>query len=333
MIRVYLCALLAAILAGLHALPFVPRPDRLFGAAVPSKVRHGDAGREALGRYERDLLPWTVVSLMASLVLPLSWAVYWLEAAFLIPLVAACRLFFRERAGIQPLVLPASPIREATLAGDGRYRLALLFLGPLAILAATALYLHFNWVRIPARFPVHWGTNGVPNGWSTRSVAGVYGPLLLGGFVVVFLSGIFMLAAWGSRASAQQPAGKLVPIAVAYCIAVAFSAAGLLPLYVVPPGALVAVILGFIGFIGVMIWLSSRRRADSFTNAEEITPDRCWHGGEFYYNPADPALFVEKRVGIGLTLNFGHRGSWVVLGLILLVPASLAILAFALVKR
>lgn len=46
-------------------------------------------------------------------------------------------------------------------------------------------------------------------------------------------------------------------------------------------------------------------------------------GGRIYLNPEDPALWVEKRFGIGWTLNFGNRWSWLVLGL-LLAPALLA---------
>jgi uncharacterized membrane protein len=50
-------------------------------------------------------------------------------------------------------------------------------------------------------------------------------------------------------------------------------------------------------------------------------------GGRIYINPQDPALWVDKRFGIGWTLNFGNRWSWLVLGLLLapalLVPALL----------
>jgi uncharacterized membrane protein len=41
--------------------------------------------------------------------------------------------------------------------------------------------------------------------------------------------------------------------------------------------------------------------------------DRYWHGGFFYSNPDDPALFVEKRYGLGWTLNFGHPEARLVL--------------------
>ncbi|HEV2378339.1 MAG TPA: DUF5808 domain-containing protein [Terriglobia bacterium] len=39
----------------------------------------------------------------------------------------------------------------------------------------------------------------------------------------------------------------------------------------------------------------------------------------------NPALFVEKRFGIGYTLNFGRPGSWFMLTALLLVPVVIAL--------
>jgi hypothetical protein len=41
------------------------------------------------------------------------------------------------------------------------------------------------------------------------------------------------------------------------------------------------------------------------------TPDNCWKLGRFYFNPADPALWVETRAGFGYTMNFARPLSWV----------------------
>jgi hypothetical protein len=90
-VRLYLLLPLAITLASLHALPFVPRPDRLFGVAVPREIRCGNEGWQALRHYQLQLLPWTAAVLFVSLWLPLSWAVLWMEAAFLIP-AHHCRL-------------------------------------------------------------------------------------------------------------------------------------------------------------------------------------------------------------------------------------------------
>lgn len=41
--------------------------------------------------------------------------------------------------------------------------------------------------------------------------------------------------------------------------------------------------------------------------------DRYWKLGEFYFNPDDPALFLEKRFGIGWTINLARPMAWVIL--------------------
>jgi uncharacterized membrane protein len=50
------------------------------------------------------------------------------------------------------------------------------------------------------------------------------------------------------------------------------------------------------------------------------TDDRYWTGGLLYSNRADPAFLVEKRFGIGYTLNFAHPFAWALLTLIVAIP-------------
>jgi hypothetical protein len=110
-IRLYLLLPIAFTLASLHALPFVPRPDRLFGVAVPREIRYGSEGRQILRRYELQLLPWTAAALLASLWLPLSWAVMWVVSLSLVPMIAAGWIFSRRRAEVRPFALPAPSTR------------------------------------------------------------------------------------------------------------------------------------------------------------------------------------------------------------------------------
>jgi uncharacterized membrane protein len=58
-----------------------------------------------------------------------------------------------------------------------------------------------------------------------------------------------------------------------------------------------------------------------------VDDDRSWKLGQFYFNPADPALFVEKRFGIGYTCNFGRPAAWVLIGafVALIVAALVAV--------
>jgi uncharacterized membrane protein len=48
--------------------------------------------------------------------------------------------------------------------------------------------------------------------------------------------------------------------------------------------------------------------------------DRYWKWGMIYFNPKDPAIFIEKRFGVGWTINFGRPGAYIAIaGLIALI--------------
>ena len=52
--------------------------------------------------------------------------------------------------------------------------------------------------------------------------------------------------------------------------------------------------------------------------SRDATPDHAWKiGGLFYFNPRDPAIWVEKRVGLGYTLNVGTSRAWLLIGMML----------------
>ena len=64
----------------------------------------------------------------------------------------------------------------------------------------------------------------------------------------------------------------------------------------------------------VYYFLLIRNRPRLSTRAGDHTPDVCWKLGIFYFNPADPAVFVLQRFGLGYTFNFGNRWSWAAMG-------------------
>lgn len=57
--------------------------------------------------------------------------------------------------------------------------------------------------------------------------------------------------------------------------------------------------------------------------------DQYWKLGQFYFNKNDPALFLEKRFGVGWTINFGQPLAWIILLLIIAlaigIPALLGV--------
>lgn len=61
--------------------------------------------------------------------------------------------------------------------------------------------------------------------------------------------------------------------------------------------------------------------------AEEA--ERHWKAGLFYFNPDDPRVQIEKRFGVGYTLNMARPVSWVIIGL----PILFALLMVLVVGR
>lgn len=87
-----------------------------------------------------------------------------------------------------------------------------------------------------------------------------------------------------------------------------------------------AILLGTAVFVAGMLVAASRTTAEPGERVEG-TPNECWKLGLLYFNLADSALFVEKRSGIGYTLNFGNPWSWLVIsGLVLSLGLGIALL-------
>ncbi|QAA34440.1 DUF1648 domain-containing protein [Clostridium manihotivorum] len=62
---------------------------------------------------------------------------------------------------------------------------------------------------------------------------------------------------------------------------------------------------------------------NSVTNVDD---DEYWKLGSIYYNPNDPSVFVEKRFGIGWTLNFGNKTALAItIGFVILMIALIVV--------
>ena len=80
--------------------------------------------------------------------------------------------------------------------------------------------------------------------------------------------------------------------------------------------AFVLIILAAVMFYTIKVGQSGTRIEVDHLDVEtdgviDSDDDRHWKFGLFYVNREDPSLMVEKRFGVGWTLNFGHAGSWI----------------------
>ncbi len=56
------------------------------------------------------------------------------------------------------------------------------------------------------------------------------------------------------------------------------------------------------------------------SHLNQLDDDQFWKLGQFYVNKNDPSLFVEKRFGVGWTVNFARPIVWIILIIILVLP-------------
>jgi uncharacterized membrane protein len=366
-------------------IPRLTRPDIYFAVTVPPDFRDSAEGGSILKRYRVEVTIFGVLALLIVLAAiripePNRQALVTLAGLFLQG-IGVFFAYYRARGRVQPHAVAPATVREAALM-PREARLPggwLLQLPPFALLAATAIWLHLHWDQIPEVFPIHWGANGQPNNWATRSFAGVYGPLLIATGLCALMGFMgFAMLRWsrlirvGGAAGEGERRFRLVVVsiivALEYFLALMFTWTGLLPLSHKqngPPGFIpvlvfalaftlvIVVLLMWVGQGGTRLARSAGAASGTvmpvggaagavaaathapLRGAEaaatppvgDRTSDKYWKLGLIYINRNDPALFVEKRFGMGYTLNLGHPGTLVFLAV--LVAVFVAIIHFA----
>ena len=327
---VWFGVLIAAIAALAHILPGRTRPDLFFAVTVYPAFRRTSEGLRILARYR--MIIWASAAVAIALVILA-------ESPLAALLVEACglagALVDAHRLTLPHAAVP-SPIREIDLPSTPE-RLpgwTVLSCLPLILLAALGFWVMRHPDRVPRRLPVHWGLHGADR-WVAATPRTIFG--LLGVYALLCL--VMVAAAWGvlywsRRISASGPAahgerqfrGMLAGMLILIEYLIAFpAAAALLGL-----SNRAMTIWGMALTATVVVFLISLIRAGQGGSLAapvpgvpvgDRTPDACWKWGLFYINPADPSILVEKRFGIGYTLNLGNRWSWVILAIILL-PAA-----------
>jgi uncharacterized membrane protein len=329
----------------LAALPGLSRPDILFAVTVTDEVRRSALARSAIVRYRMNIVAGTAAAIALAL---LAASPRVATLAPLVQILIALAAWTSARRTILPYAAPPQTSRTAALAvRDVSFPGGIIgACGPLLILVAAAWFLHVNWDRIPDQFATHWDGTGAPNRWAIKSVRSVYGMIVFGGALA---AAMLVQTAWLVRRTRQVATTGTAAVAEARVKRVwiwqslggAYLTAALCS-YFATRSAIAAddrlglgawVLLGLIvaSAAGVMLWMirmgqgghrlaaaASSRTTDGPHG--DATPDSAWKAGLIYYNPADPAVFVEKRVGLGWTLNFGNVWAWVFLVLALAVP-------------
>jgi uncharacterized membrane protein len=312
----------------LWLMPDLTRRDLYFAVTVQGSLRDEPAGIAIRRRYRNELV---LVSLAALALIASS--LLWINPRFApavlyLQVAATFVVFYRARSRVLLYAVRPTTIREVEL----RERPAIvpggLFVaaGPFVILAFCAAYLLLHGNAIPRGSSVY-----LLNAAATLATLS----LVLYG-LAHWLRPVYSGGAQGAREVRFRRTCALTIVTLEYYIALQLSWAALTPFRpeVSLAYRLVTVLVPLLIVTISLIALARMGQGGGASSASgavvgDRTPDRDWIWGTFYVNRNDPAIFIERRFGLGYTLNFGRPGAWLILGSSLLGMVVVALLAIA----
>lgn len=215
-----------------------------------------------------------------------------------------------------------------------------IYLVPIIITIGMIAYTTMQYAHLPDLIPTHWGINGTPDAFSPKTPFSVIAlPLILlimqgmmlGINELTKKSGIRINATNKKKSRAQQLSFRkytswfLFATVLLMTILLSFLQLTIIHADIGSPALLLGVPLGFLSIIFILTAIyafkvgqsGSRLTVDIVDEeVEGITnydDDQYWKGGIFYMNKNDPSIFVEKRFGVGWTLNLGHPLGYIIL--------------------
>ncbi|MGV3466775.1 MAG: DUF1648 domain-containing protein [Heyndrickxia sp.] len=219
-----------------------------------------------------------------------------------------------------------------------------VFLLPVIITIGLAGYTAFQYPNLPEQIPMHWGPDGKPDSFSDKTpLSSAMMLVLLFVMQMMFLAIVESTKRSGIKINATNPTASKVRqltlrkysswfmFIMSFLITALFS---YFQLTTIHPGfvrdtymMLIPIIFLAVVLIGTIIFAVKVGNADKNTEFPSVTgvsdleeDEEYWKGGLFYFNKNDPSIFVEKRFGVGWTINFAHpMGYLIIFGPIILI--------------
>lgn len=356
-----LALVLVVITTLLLLMPSLTRRDILFGVTVPPNTRDTAEGQTIIQRYRLGVLVLAVIQASGlALVWALAPARFWASIGIVvIPLVLVLLpdipylLAWRASRALASAAPPSAAPAPSAGPHPRRYGdyLPLVWEAlPLALIALTASYLAMTYAAAPAIIPTHFDAAGNPNAYSHKSI-GSYFMLV---WTQVFLYALItFLSVFTVHAKAQPTAAdetfrlrmlrylfgtKTLLIALMGLLAYAVAQSALSGhadinwvIWALMGG--VVLVLGGAIWLGVTTGQGGSRLSGNGQNATDRIDDRYWKLGGIYANPNDPAIFVERRFGLGWTINVGNPRALLVLLVLLALPLAFVAFTFLVMGR
>ncbi|MGL5415859.1 MAG: DUF1648 domain-containing protein [Clostridium sp.] len=198
---------------------------------------------------------------------------------------------------------------------------------------------------LPEKIPTHFTLSGVANGWTDKGSGGVL--LMIAGIVVlviIYIGGDILTYKSTLKIDPKNKEGsykaniktkKYLSIMLALTmlpVLVVFTVTNFVTLGIIDGRILKYIMIiesltmvGVIGFCIVIV----REKNNYEVKDKNVTfkdDDKYWKFGMIYYNKDNPKIFVEKRSGLGFTVNAGRMGGMIFYIILVILLLSVILL-------
>ncbi|WP_312472057.1 DUF5808 domain-containing protein [Neobacillus sp.] len=359
---IFLVAMMIPIFITVIFIPFWTRKTESFGVSIPEKAYHRPDIKKMRQKYAWTNVLLALITSAAFLLLAGGHDEDFIGILFaiLIGIVLAASfavylVFHKQMKELKSknqdwaqkpqLVMVDTGFRNKKLAHSNYW-----FVIPFLISIVAVVITLINYQQIPDRYPSHYNLSGEATDWTHKS----YRSVLLMPIMQIYLTLVFLfintiISKAKQQVSAENPEvsirqnlifrrrWSLFTIIMGTALVSMFLLIQLSIIYPINQQLLMIVPLVFT--VGILAWTiilsittgQGGSRIPVKTGSESGTivnrdDDRYWKLGMFYFNKNDPAIFLEKRFGIGWTNNWAHPLSWIIILVILLVAVGLPML-------
>ncbi|MDS9471702.1 DUF1648 domain-containing protein [Sporosarcina pasteurii] len=221
------------------------------------------------------------------------------------------------------------------------------FLLPMVITIGLIIYTTIQYPQLPELIPTHWGIDGQPDAFTEKTpfsaIALLLILLIMQGMMAGIneftkRSGIKIQANRKKKSRAQQLAfrkySSWLLFATVLLLTILFAFLQLMTIHehiggtaiaLALPIAFIIIIFGMTAVYAFKVGQGGARLDVQITDEEvegitNYDDDQHWKLGVIYVNKDDPSIFVEKRFGVGWTVNFGNPiGYLIIFGPLLLI--------------
>ncbi|MFJ7738328.1 DUF1648 domain-containing protein [Lysinibacillus sp. NPDC097287] len=350
------------ILALQVSIPYLVRETIVFGVTVPEQnVKHPELKR--VKRYYTQTVG-SIGFMLIIIMLVASWTMEFSEQAqgillisFLFAILAvSMAMYWVNHQKVMKLKkseqwgMNLKQVRAVDLTARNRDEMLPwpFFIAPMGVTAFLIVFTLLNYERMPENIAVHWGPSGAADDWVEKTYFTSIALLAVMLMIQCMMWGIVdsikrsaiklsvnhkeeslesqlktrKFASWSVLLLSYSLTGLLSVLQLSNIYPAMAEGKKLLPLFI----AFLVLVLG--GTL-VFMWKMREWRLDYTDSVEskvtDVDEDRYWIGGLIYINREDPSIFVEKRFGVGWTMNFANPRGYIVIFLPLVILLLISI--------